>query len=290
MISSMEDLYSSLPEELQPIAQKWYYRLNPRLSWRFRKKHDRVDEAFVDRFFDDLAEYESYREEFLGGEIVDICMDAEEAVPNEYSIYDAHRKDCVRYYALIRKRQPEVLVETGVYNGVSTTSILLALEQNGTGTLYSIDPAGQLDEPAPDAARRSRDFSRGRPSCSEPGSSKLPPGKETGWIIPDRLHDYWHLRDGRSQRELPTLLSDLRAIDFFLHDSEHSASCMLFEFELAWEWLNPGGVVLSSHVEWNDAFDTFVEERARDHGLSSFFYLDFDDQRSPCATGYAVKH
>ena len=47
-------------------------------------------------------------------------------------------------YAAIRSLRPEVVVETGVANGVSTAYLLLALDQNGKGILHSIeigDPA-----------------------------------------------------------------------------------------------------------------------------------------------------
>lgn len=47
-------------------------------------------------------------------------------------------------YTIIRIRKPDIVVETGVAQGVSSTFILQALEDNGRGQLYSIDlpPAG----------------------------------------------------------------------------------------------------------------------------------------------------
>ena len=44
-----------------------------------------------------------------------------------------------RLYALLRRLQPEVLVETGVCNGVSSAVILHALHANERGHLYSVD-------------------------------------------------------------------------------------------------------------------------------------------------------
>jgi hypothetical protein len=300
MPASVEELYASLPEWLQPYIQKWYYVLNPRLSWTYRQKPDVVDEQFVDRHFESRAEFEGYREEFLSGPIHDICMAAAEETPEGYTVFDTHREECVKYYALLRKREPDVVVETGVYSGVSTASILLALADNGRGTLYSIDNAPALaddlgavtaDGPMTDRQieGRSRHFRRERPSCSDPGSARLPPDREPGWILPDWLRERWDLTVGRSQRELPRLLVDLGEVDAFVHDSEHSTSGMLFEFDLAYEWLSPGGVILSSHVEWNDAFETFVEERDCEHGLTSFHYLGYEGHPVPCSTGYVCK-
>jgi predicted O-methyltransferase YrrM len=42
-------------------------------------------------------------------------------------------------YVLVRIFKPEVVVETGVANGVSSSFILKALDQNSRGKLYSID-------------------------------------------------------------------------------------------------------------------------------------------------------
>lgn len=297
----MERLYATLPDWLQPHVRKWYYLLNPRLSWLDRRKPDAVDESFVRRFFDDRAEFERYRDEFLAGPIGDICATAAERAPEGHTIFDAHREDCMKHYALVRKREPDVVVETGVYNGVSTASILLALAANDRGRLHSIDNsralrAGLGDAESADGATtdreldgRARHYRRERPSCAEPGGARLVPDREPGWIVPDRLRDRWALTAGRSQRELPRLLADLGGIDVFLHDSEHSVSGMLFEFDLAYEWLRPGGLVLSSHVEWNDAFETFVEERDCEHGLTTFHYLGYEGERVPCSTGYVVK-
>ena len=290
MVISVTSVYDRFPERLQHAAQRWYYVVDPRFSWSSRKKMEEVNEQFVDRFFEDEAEFKAYEREFFEGRIVDVCQRATKAVPEDVAIYDAHREACVKLYALIRKRRPETLVETGVYNGVSTLSMLLALERNDTGTLHSIDYSTHLDRSAA-ADQRAREFyERGRPSCAEPRSTTLPAGKEPGWIIPDDLHERWELRLGRSQRTLVEILPSLGTVDLYLHDSEHSTSCMLFEFELAWEWLTAGGLLVSSHVDRNDAFETFVKERGCEHGLLDYVYdLRYDEYTEPCSSGYVVK-
>ena len=50
-------------------------------------------------------------------------------------------------YAVCRRQNPDIVVETGVASGVSSSYILCALEKNGHGELYSIDmPWWQQDQ------------------------------------------------------------------------------------------------------------------------------------------------
>src|SRR2546429_265801 len=52
---------------------------------------------------------------------------------------DLYAKKILLQYAAIRAFAPEIVVETGVANGVSSSYLLLALEMNGQGRLYSIE-------------------------------------------------------------------------------------------------------------------------------------------------------
>lgn len=277
--------YGRLPDAVQPLAKHGYYLLHPLRSWRKIRKVDRTTAAFVDRYFESDDEFEAYSREFFEGRIVDVCREASAAVGDDHSIYDAHRDECRKLYALVRKLEPDTVVETGVYHGVSTTSMLLALDENGAGTLHSIDASPLPDAPDRSGAKRERR----RPSCAERGTQTLPQGREPGWIVPEDLRDRWELTVGRPRRELPPLLADLGGVDLFFHDSEHSASGMLFEFVLAWEWLAPGGVILSCHVDWNDAFDTFVAEYPAEPGRASFEYSGREGYPEPCTCAYALK-
>lgn len=159
----------------------------------------------------------------------------------------------LRLYAVMRKLRPRVAVETGVCNGVSTAFLLLALETNGTGELHSLDLpeiAGQDYEPGT--------FWDGK------GGAVVPAGREPGWMVPERLRGRWRLTLGRTQDELPGLLERLGAIDFFLHDSEHSEACMRFEFESAWMALRAGGVLAADDVNANTAFADFAARERRE--------------------------
>ncbi|WP_435332595.1 class I SAM-dependent methyltransferase [Haloarchaeobius sp. TZWWS8] len=283
-------LYNRIPDRVQPVVKKWYYRVNPWLSWRDRKRKRETEEAFLGRFFDDRSEYLHYRDEFNAGKVPAVITDSMQEFQKEdrKRLFDSHLEECQKIYAYIRKYEPEVLVETGVYNGVSTASLLYALHRNGHGTLYSLDPSTYLrgidDE---DPAFRS--WRRSRPSCSEAGSARCPSSKQTGWLVPDDLRQYWKQSSGWSRRKLPSLLDDVGEIDLFFHDSDHSKSTMLFEFEHAWTHLAPGGILFSNHVGWNDAFEIFTGDRTDDCGLVTWHYNPKRDYPMPGRAGYAVK-
>ena len=131
-------------------------------------------------------------------------------------------KESLSLYLIIRILKPKIIVETGVGTGRSTAFILQALEDNNRGYLYSID---------------------------------LNPG--SGSAIPDHLKYRWFFILGESRDVLPYLLSLLKRIDIFLHDSSHTYENMTFEFENAWRFLVKGGVLLADNVDWNTAFKDF---------------------------------
>lgn len=127
-------------------------------------------------------------------------------------------------YALVRMHEPSVIIETGVCNGVSSLLILSALDQNNSGHLYSIDYPMYADAALPEFRETTY------PEWH--AYSAIPSDKEPGWIIPEELKQRWSLRTGKSQRQLPKLVTDVGEIDMFLHDSEHTHPCMMFEYEL----------------------------------------------------------
>lgn len=158
----------------------------------------------------------------------------------------------LRWYALVRKTKPRVLVETGVCNGVSSAYILLALQMNGEGHLHSIDLPEYTD-----SSYSAEAFWSGK------GGAAIPKGARPGWVIPEQLLGRWTFLEGRSYELLPPLLQRLGQVDFFFHDSEHSYQCMTFEYETALEASGPGTIIGSDDVARNTAFDDFC----RRHGF-----------------------
>ncbi|MHB8560216.1 MAG: class I SAM-dependent methyltransferase [Thermoplasmataceae archaeon] len=116
------------------------------------------------------------------------------------------------YFSIIRLK-PETVIETGVSDGMSSLFVLSALQKNGRGNLYSID-------------------------FPEVGMPRLY-GKEPGWIVDDSLRSQWSIIYGKSSEKLPFLLRDVKQVDVFLHDSEHSYSNMKFEFSTVLERMHP---------------------------------------------------
>lgn len=127
-------------------------------------------------------------------------------------------------YALVRLLKPEVMVETGVGAGVSSWTILHAMEQNGIGRLISID-------------------------LPTPNTELLP---EVGYLVPKELRHRWELQTGPSQYLLPKVLEELVEIDIFQHDSRHSYSNQLREYQTAWPFIRTNGMLVSDDVS-NDA-------------------------------------
>jgi hypothetical protein len=148
-------------------------------------------------------------------------------------------------YALARLSKPEHVVETGVSSGVSSAHLLLALRQNGRGSLHSIDL------PVPQKG----------PQLSEKESPvSLPPGRESGWAIPEELVEGWDLWVGPSEGLLPQLVAELDRVDLFLHDSLHTPEHLTFELNTIRPRLRPGSIVLADNTEWTGrAFDRFAE-------------------------------
>jgi len=137
-------------------------------------------------------------------------------------------------YVLVRIFKPEVVVETGVANGVSSSFILKGLTQNSRGRLYSID----------------LHYREG---------VVVPIGKKLGWIIPEELRNRWVLVLGESTKVLPKLLKKLGTVDIFFHDSRHTYKTMMKEYTIVWPFLKSRGLLLSHDAKSNDAFLDFVD-------------------------------
>ncbi len=142
-------------------------------------------------------------------------------------------------YFIVRCAQPKIMVETGVAHGVSSWTILNAINKNGFGKLYSIDLPNQ-------------DLKSYNPMNIKQGS---------GWVVPDSLRRNWELQLGTSQLLLPTLVEKLNSIDIFFHDSDHSYKNMMFEFETVYPRIKQKGLLLSDDVHKNASFSDLVESK-----------------------------
>lgn len=249
-------IHRHLPASLASVTEDIYYAVHPS-----KRSPEHVHAAFVERCFDDVDEYERYREEFFHGEAAayrERALDNFERAVKTRAPGDLNPEAGARIYSLLRKEKPETIVETGVCNGMSTVYVLSALAKNDSGRLYSIDYPLRANESLEKFREETFD---------EYGGAAIPADKDPGWIIPDELRNRWTLRIGKSQVELPKLRAEIDEIDVFIHDSEHSEPCMMMEFELAYNWLRDGGYLIADDIHWNDAFETFTSVRKSWNGL-----------------------
>jgi cephalosporin hydroxylase len=139
------------------------------------------------------------------------------------------------YYALIRELKPNFIVETGTATGSMTSYILAALSRNKSGRLLSIDiPAVK--------GKLTMDISV--------------PNQEVGYWIPDEYRQRWEYIEGDAKFHLPRVLNE-HAVDFFIHDSLHTRTHMLFEYMVSRALMTPGSIIASDDTLWNNSFDDF---------------------------------
>ena len=136
-------------------------------------------------------------------------------------------------YLIVASVKPNLIIETGVDQGVSSYFILEALRRNGSGRLHSID-------------------------IGATGAS----GNSVGWLVPQHLRERWELTLKPAEEALPTV-NDM--VDIFLHDSLHTQEHMSFEFDWADDHLNPGGILCSDDIDLNQAFMRFLEKHNDDY-------------------------
>ena len=135
-------------------------------------------------------------------------------------------------YALVRLATPDSVVESGVASGVSSAFMLMALKDNGRGTLHSID------FPVPRSSAR---------GCE---SWAIPQGLSSGWAVPQTLKRGWDLRTGRSEALLKPLLDEVGRLGFYCHDSPVDVRHFAFEMRAITPHLGPGSVVVADNTDW----------------------------------------
>lgn len=211
-----------------------------------KKRDEKMRKDFVEEYFTG-EEFQEYRRE----------LDLESTFKREARDHSRgfDNKTLEILYAIVRKKEPSNVIETGVCNGFSSGVILQALEDNGNGTLHSIDLPFYSDQSLEEF--REKTFEGYGGAC-------IPAEKEPGWVFKDKLGKRWDFREGKSQLLLPSLIQELDSCELFLHDSEHSEICMLFEWEMIWQNFERA-TILSHDISWNDAWPTFSEQRNPDY-------------------------
>ena len=129
---------------------------------------------------------------------------------------------------LIRVEKPLIVVETGLDMGFGSEYILKALDDNGKGHLYAIDP--------------------------------MDPNHHSNGCVPDPslydanpiIHPRFTLIRQLSIEALVPLFARVGPFDMFIHDSDHSAECQKMECMNAWLMVRPGGLIVFDDPYWGD--------------------------------------
>ena len=128
---------------------------------------------------------------------------------------------------LIKELRPKTVIETGVANGISTRQILSSFKEFhlGDSKLYSFD----------------FDYRVGTPDLlSDP---------QFNFVVID------------SQKSFLDAMKEIKSVDLFYHDSDHSYYNQMLEYETAWKILNPkNGVLISDDINWSNAFLDFCKK------------------------------
>lgn len=132
-------------------------------------------------------------------------------------------------YSLSEYLRATRVVETGVAYGWSSLALLLSVATRPEGRVSSIDlPYLHLAN-----------------------------DRFVGVAVPAELRGRWQLFRMADREGLPKALTNLGQIDMAHYDSDKSPAGRLFAYQLIWESLRPGGILISDDVGDNLAFRDF---------------------------------
>ena len=143
----------------------------------------------------------------------------------------------VNYYALVRETKPGIVIETGTAAGTLTSLVLSAMQKNNYGRLISIDIP-------PKKEKLTMSFSLSK--------------NDVGIFIPHPYRERWECQFGDAKELLPKLLLE-NDVDIFIHDSLHTRTHMLFEYNCARALMRPNTIIISHDILWNKAFFSFTQ-------------------------------
>jgi predicted O-methyltransferase YrrM len=143
--------------------------------------------------------------------------------------YDLGSRSQAALFHLVALVGPELVVETGVAAGASSTQILNALADRGSGSLLSIDVTPNVGE-----------------------------------LIPLEVRDRWSLEvlpERGRKKAFRDILASHSGYRIFFHDSDHSEKWQRFEYEAASDFAGPNAIICSDDVEASPAFVDFCVSR-----------------------------
>ena len=129
----------------------------------------------------------------------------------------------VGWYAVARQRRPELIVETGIHDGLGSSVLLRALDRNGAGRLVSFDIRADV-----------------------------------GVLVPDRLRARWTVVIGNTLRDIAALE---QPVDMFIHDSDHRYAHETAELEAIEGVAAPRAALMTDNAHATTAFHDFCVAR-----------------------------
>jgi predicted O-methyltransferase YrrM len=161
------------------------------------------------------------------------------------------RLDRIGLYCIIRLIEPSIVIETGVEWGTSALFITKALDENGSGKLYSFDIGVDA---APEKYNVERET------------------KQVGFMVPDKLDHRWELIIGDSIEQMKSTLPSIDPVDIFYHDSLHTYDHMMGEFELVYPHIRNGGLLMSEDINLHSAWEDFLREHETELEQEARYY------------------
>ena len=151
--------------------------------------------------------------------------------------WNAEKQLFTLLYAVVKAKNPKVVIETGVANGITTNAIMKALElSNNNGELHSFD------------------------ILQETSKAYIGKGK---W-------NFHLLSSKNTYKQIVNVITKLPKADIWVHDSNHGYRWQKFEYLLALKSLNTGGILISDDVDASSAWG----ELSKTHFRKSFIVFD----------------
>lgn len=162
----------------------------------------------------------------------------------------SHDNSCA-LRALIEERKPKLVIEVGMAYGVSTLSILSALQKNGVGRLISIDP--YIGWP----------------------TGRLVALHQVALAGAEKIHSHWH---ECSYTALPRMLQEELKPDLIYIDGNHNFDYVFTDTFYADKLLGAGGVIGFNDCGWRPVHKVlrflmaYRRYRELDVGLPRVYY------------------
>jgi len=214
----------TFPYRFKVVAKHMFWNSKVAISWLFRSREfanftydlDATNKVYLSNFVANITglpveEISGYIDEIEHNEALMLHIDKRlKQFKRGKEIDDkAFYGRRIGWYALIRASKPEVVVETGTEKGLGSVVIAEALRKNQFGKLITLD--------------------------IEPSA---------GLLIGSEYSDLIEQKIGNSL----ALIVEIPKIDFFIHDSDHSAEHELAEFNAALNQLTDNAFVLSDNA------------------------------------------